>query len=176
MLSAIKNTVVYHVAVKGMKMKRIDDKKVLAPAVAAIYGVQQYVNSSSLEPVTKELVKIRASQINGCAFCLAMHWREALKAGERVDRLAVLDAWRETNWFTDRERAALAWTERLTSGLRDHAGLEQDFAEARSLYSEQEMVDLTMAIIAINSWNIANVGFGASPEPFEPASPHSGAQ
>jgi AhpD family alkylhydroperoxidase len=112
------------------------------------------------------LVKIRASQINGCAFCLSMHTRDALKAGERQDRLAVLTAWRETDWFTARERAALAWGEAVTK--LDHRAVPDDvFEQARAEFSEKELADLTLAVVAINGWNRFNVAFHGEPDAFD---------
>jgi PPOX class probable F420-dependent enzyme len=114
----------------------------------------------SLEHSLLELVKMRASQINGCAYCLAMHARDALQRGERADRLYVLDAWRETDWFTDRERAALAWTEALTT-LTNREVPDAVFAQARAQFSERELSDLTLAVLAIISWNRINVAVEA---------------
>ena len=124
------------------------------------------LSDSSLEPELLELVKMRASQINGCAFCLAMHARDALRGGERADRLFVLDAWREAPWFSDRERAALAWTEALTT-LQNRDVPDDVFEQARAQFSERELADLTMAVVAINSFNRVNVAFRTEPQPFE---------
>jgi len=125
---------------------------------------------SSLEGNLLELVKMRASQINGCAYCLAMHARDALQQGERADRLFVLDAWRETSWFSDRERAALAWTEALTT-LTNREVPDAVFEQVRAKFSERELADLTLAVLAINSWNRINVAFHPPPVPFEITAP-----
>jgi AhpD family alkylhydroperoxidase len=132
--------------------QRINFKQAAPDAYAAMSGLQGYVNTCGLEHSLLELVKTRASQINGCAFCIAMHTTDAVKAGERHERLHLLNARRETDLYTPRERAALAWTEALTV----IAGKEVSDAlydEARKQFSEKELVDLTHAVIAINGWN-----------------------
>jgi AhpD family alkylhydroperoxidase len=130
-----------------------------------MYALERYVRTTGLEKPLLELVKIRASQINGCAFCLAMHVRDARKAGEREDRIAVLAAWRETGWFNARERAALAWAEAVTT-LEGREVPDAVFAQAREQFSEQELADLTLAVIAINGWNRFNIAFHGEPEAF----------
>lgn len=145
---------------------RLADQKVAAPLQRAIFGVQQLADSGSIEKSLRELIKIRASQINGCAYCLAMHWKDALSMGERIDRLVTLVAWREADWFTPRERAALIWTEALTN-LPDHGATDDVYDALREHFSEEEMVDLTTNIIAINSWNRLAVGFSTRPTPFD---------
>ena len=149
----------------GQHAYRLRDHALNLPVQRAILGIQHLADSGSIEHELRELVKIRASQINGCAYCLAMHWRDALKAGERVDRLSTLTAWREADWFTPRERAALAWTEALTN-LPAHGVHDALYNACREVFSEQEMVDLTVNIVAINSWNRLAVGFSARPEAF----------
>jgi AhpD family alkylhydroperoxidase len=124
------------------------------------------LKESNIEQGILELVEMRASQINGCAYCLAMHSRDALQHGERADRLFVLDAWRETSWFSNRERAALAWTEALTT-LPNREVSDAVVEQARAEFSERELSDLTLAVLAINSWNRINVAFHTQPEPFE---------
>lgn len=150
---------------EGQQNARIADASMLAPARKAIYDLQKFANGGGLEIEIVELVKIRASQINGCAFCLAMHWRDALKAGLRPDKLATLEAWQETGWYTPRERAALAWTEALTR-LERHEVSDDLYEACREHFGEQEMIDLTVAIITINSWNRLSVAFGTQPEAF----------
>lgn len=145
---------------------RLSDQAASAPLQRAIFGVQQLANSGSIEKSLQELIKIRASQINGCAYCLAMHWKDALTQGERIDRLSTLVAWREADWFTPRERAALAWTEALTN-LPEHGVTDDLYDAVREVFSEQEMIDLSTNIIAINSWNRLAVGFSTRPTPFD---------
>jgi AhpD family alkylhydroperoxidase len=113
-----------------------------------------------LEESLMELVKIRASQINGCAFCLHMHTTAARKQGESEERLYLLDAWRESPFYTPRERAALAWTEALTLVSETHAP-DDVYQELRVHFTEQEQVTLTLLIVAINGWNRIQVGFRA---------------
>ena len=117
------------------------------------------IAASSLEPALTELVKIRASQINGCANCLHMHTADTLKAGERVERVVLLDAWRESAMYSPRERAALAWTEALTHIANAHPS-DADYDALTAVFSEAEIVYLTVLITAINSWNRIAVGFG----------------
>jgi AhpD family alkylhydroperoxidase len=118
------------------------------------------LTAAGLEHALIELVKIRASQINGCANCLHMHTADARKAGEREERIYLLDAWRESQMYTPRERAALAWTEALTR-LPDTGAPDEDFVALKAVFSEAEIVWLTMLVAAINSWNRIAVGFRA---------------
>lgn len=130
-------------------------------AYQALAGLDRYVNDdSSIEKSLRELVKLRASQVNGCAFCIDMHWKDAREAGETEQRLALLSAWREAPQFTDRERAALAWTEALTLISQTHAP-DEVYAEVRAHFSEQETADLTLAIATINAWNRMSIGMRA---------------
>ena len=113
---------------------------------------------AGLEPRLFELVKIRASQMNGCAYCLDMHTKNARLAGETEQRIYALNAWRETPFFTDRERAALAWAEAITLISVNHVS-DQEFESARAEFSEEELVKLTLAIITINGWNRLAIAF-----------------
>jgi AhpD family alkylhydroperoxidase len=144
---------------------RLSDKTSLQGAYQQMSALERYVRTTGLEKPLLELVKIRASQINGCAFCLAMHTRDARKAGEREDRIAVLPAWRETDWFSPRERAALAWAEAVTT-LEKREVPDEVFAQAREQFGEKELADLTLAVVAINGWNRFNVAFHGEPEAF----------
>jgi AhpD family alkylhydroperoxidase len=141
---------------------RIDTTHVSPDAYKAMLGLQSYVDATGLEKSLRELVNIRASQINGCAFCLHMHLRDARKAGEAQERLDLIGAWREAPVFTARERAALAWTEAVTLVADTH--VPDDVCEAaQTEFSEQELVNLTMAVVAINGWNRLMVAFRISP-------------
>lgn len=144
---------------------RIADRSVLNGAVQQLLGVSGYVRESGLGVNLIELISMRASQINGCAFCLALHAKTLREAGAREDRLAVLAAWRETDWFTERERAALAWTEAVTT-LENREVPDDVYAQARAEFSEQELADLTLAVVAINGWNRLNIAFHNPPVPF----------
>jgi AhpD family alkylhydroperoxidase len=128
----------------------------------AMSGLQHYVNECGLEASLLGLVTVRASQINGCAFCLAMHAREARKHGETDDRMHLLNAWRETPIYTPRERAALAWTEAVTR-IADHQVTDELYAEARRHFTEKELADLTFALVVINGWNRLMIAFERPP-------------
>ena len=141
---------------------RLNYRKASSIAVPAMLALQQAVNRSGLEPSLQELVKLRASQINNCAFCMDMHFREARQKGEREERLVLLSAWEELDSFTPRERAALRWTEALTR-LASGRVSDEVFAEAREQFSEEELTSLTLAIVAINGWNRFSVGFRMPP-------------
>ena len=120
--------------------------------------MEKYLHECGIEESLIHLVKMRASQINGCSYCLDMHSRDARKLGETEQRLYVLDAWRETELFTARERAALAWTEALTLISRTHAP-DSVYAEARAQFSDAELANLSLLIGTINTWNRIAIGF-----------------
>ena len=120
----------------------------------------QELVKDSLEPSLMELIKIRASQINGCAFCLHMHALEARQQGETEERLYLLDAWRESPLYSERERAALAWTEALTLVADSHAP-DEVYEQVRAHFTEEEQVQLTLLIVTINGWNRIQVAFRA---------------
>ena len=141
---------------------RIDTARVRPDAYKAMTALQSYVDGSSVEQSVRLLLAIRASQINGCAFCLHMHMRDARKAGETQERLEVVSAWREAPLFTDRERAALAWAEAVTLVANSHVP-DEVYEAARAEFTEQELVDLTMAAVAINGWNRLMVAFRIPP-------------
>lgn len=142
--------------------QRLDWYKAAPDAYKAMAGLEAYLARTELEPAVKELVKIRASQLNGCAFCLDMHTADARKHGESDRRIAVLPAWREVTWFNARERAALGWTEVLTR-LTHGAPSEADFAAVREVFNDKEIADLTLLVAAINAWNRFGVGFAMQP-------------
>ncbi|GAA4342710.1 carboxymuconolactone decarboxylase family protein [Pigmentiphaga soli] len=137
---------------------RIDPYAAAPAAIRAMMALSAHAEKSGLERSLLELVKTRASQINGCAFCLHMHARDARAAGESETRLYLLDAWRESTLYTPRERAALAWTEALTLIAQTHAP-DEDYDELARHFSEAEQVELTIAIVTINAWNRIAVGF-----------------
>jgi AhpD family alkylhydroperoxidase len=141
---------------------RIDYTKVSQNAMKAMYALQGAVNASGLEPTLQELIKLRVSQINGCAYCIDMHFREATAKGEKPERLYLLDAWRESPVYTDRERAALAWAESVTLVSQTHVP-DDVFQEARAHFDESELVNLTLAVVAINGWNRFSIGFRVPP-------------
>ena len=130
----------------------------LSPAgYGALVAVEKYIAESGLEPKLVHLVKMRASQINGCAYCLDMHSHDARKVGETEQRLYVLDAWRESELYSPRERAALEWTESLTRVAETHAP-DEDFAALRPHFSDREIIDLSILIGMINLWNRLSIG------------------
>jgi AhpD family alkylhydroperoxidase len=137
---------------------------------AALIGLQRQVEASGLEHSTLELVKIRASQINGCAYCLDMHTKDARALGETEQRLYALCAWRETPFFTDRERAALEWTEAVTQVASSHVP-DSVYEVVAPHFSESELVALTFAVVTINAWNRLAISFRAVPGSY--VSPHA---
>ena len=152
--------------------QRIDITKISPGAYRAMAGLEQYIHSTSLEPGLVHLLKFRASQINGCAYCLDMHSKDARALGETEQRLYGLDAWREAPYYTDRERAALAWIEALTLIREGH--VEDDvFEAARKVFSEQELVDLSMVAVTINGWNRIAIAFRAEPGSYQPHQQHA---
>jgi AhpD family alkylhydroperoxidase len=147
---------------------RLDPRKAVPEAMEAMSSLHGYVRNCGLDHKLLELVKLRASQINGCAWCMDMHSKELRAAGEDEQRLHLLSAWRECPFYNQRERAALAWTEALT--LLGERGVSDDVFEfARSQFSEQELVKLSLAIVAINGANRINIAFRTVPGSYRPA-------
>jgi AhpD family alkylhydroperoxidase len=147
---------------------RIDFYKAAPEGLNAMRGLEHYVNQSSgLEPSLRELIKVRASQINGCAYCIDMHTKDARAAGETEQRLYALNAWRETPFFSERERAALEWTEAITLIADSHVP-EELFFRVRQYFGEAELVNLTLAIVTINGWNRLAIAFRSVPGTYEP--------
>jgi AhpD family alkylhydroperoxidase len=145
---------------------RIDYTSVAPEALKAMYGLESYVRRSGLETSLIELIKLRASQINGCAFCIDMHTKDARAHGESEQRLYLLSAWREAPFYTDRERAALEWTEAVTLVADGHVP-DDVYERVREQFSEKEIVNLTMAVVAINSWNRLAISFRTVPGSYE---------
>jgi AhpD family alkylhydroperoxidase len=139
-------------------MERLRYPEASPEAVAAVRGVEAYIRASGLETSLIELVKMRASQINGCAFCLDMHSRAARKAGESEQRLYLLDAWEECALYTPREQAALAWTEAVTR-IAETKAPDAAYEAVRAQFTDKEMVDLTTLIGLINLWNRLAIAF-----------------
>jgi AhpD family alkylhydroperoxidase len=137
---------------------RIDLARVSPAAMRAQFGLEAYVRGSGLDRTMLELVKLRASYLNGCAYCVDMHTKDARAAGETEQRLHAVPVWRETPFYTDRERAALLWAEVVTEVGR--AGVPDDvFAAVRAHFDEEELVSLTLAVVAINGWNRLAIAF-----------------
>ena len=141
---------------------RLDVRKVSPDLFKAMASLQNYVDASGLERKLLDLAEIRASQINGCAYCIVMHTNDARKHGESDEWMHLLNAWREAPVYSARERAALAWTEAVTMVSDSHVP-DDVYGEARRHFSEKELVDLTAAVIAINAWNRAAIAFRATP-------------
>ncbi|HEY1066171.1 MAG TPA: carboxymuconolactone decarboxylase family protein [Pirellulales bacterium] len=146
---------------------RLDYAQASPEATKAMYALQGYVNKCSIEHSLQELVKIRASQINGCAFCLDMHTKDARSQGETEQRIYLLNAWREAPFYTPRERAALAWTEAVTM-IREGVS-DEVFAEVREQFNDKELADLTLVVTAINAWNRVAISFHTVPGSYQPA-------
>ena len=151
---------------------RLDYNKAAPGALRAMYGLQKYVEESGLEQSLLELVKTRASQINGCAYCIDMHTKDARAHGETEQRLYALNAWRETPFYTERERAALAWTEAVTLITQGHVP-DEIFEQARAQFSDEELSNLTLAVVAINGWNRLAIAFRAVPGTYQPQTIHT---
>jgi AhpD family alkylhydroperoxidase len=150
-----------------MKM-RIDWLKAAPQVAQALFGLQKAVNESGLEHPLLELVKMRASQLNGCAYCLDMHAKDARAAGETEQRLYLLNAWREAgNLYSERERAALAWTEALTLVTEGHVP-DEVYELAHAQFNDAELAKLTLAVIAINGWNRLNIAFRTPAGDYQP--------
>lgn len=130
---------------------RINIQKVEPAAYQAMFGLEKYLSTSKLDPILLELIKMRTSQINGCAFCLNMHSADARKKGETEQRLYVLPAWRETKLFTEKEQAVLALTEEVTL-ISNHVS-DATYNKAASLFDANELAQIIMAIVTINAWN-----------------------
>jgi AhpD family alkylhydroperoxidase len=151
--------------------ERIDYSKVTPEGYRAMSGLERYVRGSGLEPSLLELVKLRASQINGCAYCIDMHWKDARARGESEQRLYGLMAWRESPYYTERERAALAWTEAVTLIADSHVPGEL-YEEVRQSFNETELANLTFALVAINGWNRLAISLRTEPGTYQPTRHH----
>ena len=137
-------------------------------AVKPLFALVKYLQTSSIERPLIELVLMRASQLNGCAYCLDMHSKDARAAGETEQRLYVLQAWREAPFYSDRERAALAWCEAVTRLDPVHGVPDEVYEQARAQFSEKELGDLNMAVILINAWNRIAIPFQSMPGSYQP--------
>ena len=143
-------------------------------AMKSMLGLSAYLSKSGLEKKLLELVDFRVSQINGCAYCLDMHSKDLRAAGETEQRLYLLSAWRESPFYTERERAALEWAEAVTLVAESRVP-DEVYEQARAQFTEEELVNLTLAVVAINGWNRFNVAFRTEPGGYQPASAHAAA-
>ncbi|HEX4055064.1 MAG TPA: carboxymuconolactone decarboxylase family protein [Tepidisphaeraceae bacterium] len=152
-------------------MQRINYAKLSPQAIHAMRAIEQFVRQCGLENSLLELVRLRASQINGCAYCIDMHTKDARAAGESEQRLYSLSVWRETPFYSERERAAMAWTEAVTLVSENHVP-DEIYESVRRQFSEIEMVNLTMAIVAINGWNRLAISFRIEPGTYQVPQSH----
>ena len=146
---------------------RIDLSRYAHDAYKAMLGLEKYLASSSIEKPLRELVKLRASQINGCAYCIDMHSKDAREAGETEQRLYCLQAWRECPFYTERERAALEWTEAVTLLTVGHVP-DEVFERVSRQFQGKDLADLNFAVVAINAWNRIAVPFRSVPGNYRP--------
>ncbi len=147
------------------------DRKVAPGAYQAMLGLETYLHQSGLEPPLLHLIKLRASQINGCAYCIDMHWKDLRASGENEQRLYGLDAWQESPYYSDRERAALSWTEAVTRVADSHVP-DEVYEQIRPHFTEKELADLTLAIATINAWNRLAIAFRSEPGKYQPTTVH----
>src|SRR5262245_8891169 len=147
---------------------RINYTQSAGGGVRAMLGLEEYLHDCSLEEGLLHLTKLRASQINGCAYCLDMHWKDLRAIGESEQRLYSLDAWEESPFYTDRERAALAWTEAVTRVAEGHVP-DEVYETVRRHFNEKELADLTLAVATINAWNRLSIAGRATPGTYQPA-------
>ena len=150
---------------------RFDYDKAAPGVYKAMTGVEQYLENCGLEESLLHLIRLRASQINGCAYCLDMHWKDLRAIGEQEQRLYSLDAWRECPYYTERERAALAWTEAVTLIAKGHVP-DTVYEEAHAYFSEKELSDLTLAVTVINTWNRLSIAARTVPGAYRAAKTH----
>ena len=141
-------------------------------AFRAMLGLGQYLHECGLEESLINLIYLRASQINGCAYCLDMHWKDLRASGESEQRLYGLNAWRESSFYTNRERAALEWTEAVTLITHGHVP-EEVYEDVHRHFNDKELSDLTLAVATINAWNRLNIAARIVPGSYQPGKPHS---
>jgi AhpD family alkylhydroperoxidase len=147
--------------------ERIDYLKVSTGAYHTLLELEKYLHECGLQEPLLNLVKLRASQINGCAYCLDMHWKDLRALGESEQRLYSLDAWNESPYYSDRERAALAWTEAVTRVSETHVP-DEVYEESKKHFSEKELADLTLAVATINMWNRLAIAGRSTPGIYQP--------
>ena len=147
---------------------RIDYLKSARGAYHAMLGIEHYLQQCGLEESLQNLIKLRVSQINGCAYCIDMHWKDLRAAGEAEQRLYGLDAWEESSYYTERERAALTWAESVTNIQEGHVP-DGVFERVKEFFNDKELADLTLAVTAINSWNRLSIAARTVPGTYQPA-------
>lgn len=149
--------------------ERLNFFEVDSRALKSLYGLEVHLAKCGLDATLLHLVKLRVSQINGCAYCLDMHSKDLRAAGDPEQRLHVLSGWREAPFYSERERAALAWAEAVTLVTEGHVP-DDVYEQARTLFNETELVNLTLAVVAINAWNRLNIAFRTVPGTYQPGS------
>jgi AhpD family alkylhydroperoxidase len=147
---------------------RLNYMRVAPDAFRAMRGLEEYLHRCGLDERLLHLIKLRASQINGCAYCLDMHWKDLRAIGETEQRMYSLDAWEESPYYNDRERAALTWTEAVTRVSEGHVP-DEVYQRVRKHFSEKELADLTVAVATINAWNRLSIAGRATPGTYQPA-------
>jgi AhpD family alkylhydroperoxidase len=150
---------------------RLDYQHASPEAAKAMFQLEHVVRNSGLDPQLLELIRIRASQMNGCAYCIDMHTKDARRRGETEQRIYALSAWAEAPFYTEKERAVLAWTEALTNIQQGHAP-DEVYEEVARHFAERELMNLTLAITTINAWNRIALGFRIVPGSYQPSTPH----
>ncbi len=145
---------------------RLDYLKVGHGILEAMLGLERYLHQCGLDPGLLELIKLRASQINGCAYCIDMHWKDARARGESEQRLYGLAAWEESPYYTERERAAFAWTEAVTKVREGHVP-DAVYEQVRRHFGDKELADLTLAVCAINAWNRLSIAARTVPGKYQ---------
>jgi AhpD family alkylhydroperoxidase len=146
---------------------RIEYAKFAPEVIRSLYAIERYLHESGIDIKLLHMIKLRVSQINGCAFCIDMHWKDARAAGETEQRLYGLDAWRESPFYTERERAAFEWAESITLVSQSHVP-DDVFERLRTQFTEKEIVDLTYVAAMINLWNRVAIPFRAVPGQYQP--------
>lgn len=146
--------------------QRIDYQKIAPNAIHGLIQIEKYLQETGMDPKIYELVKLRASQINGCAYCIDMHTKDARAGGETEQRLYSVSVWREAPYYTEKEKAALEWTEAL-SLISENEVSDEIYKSVRKEYNEKDLVDLTMVIVAINSWNRLAISFRTEPGTYQ---------
>lgn len=152
-------------------MKQRIDLKAAPGVYQAMQGLERYLHQSGLDITLLHLVKVRVSQVNGCAYCIDMHWKDSRALGETEQRLYGLDAWEESPYYSDRERAALAWTDAVTRVAETHVP-DEVYERVRQHFTEKELADLTLAVATINAWNRLAIASRAEPGQYQPAKVH----
>jgi len=153
---------------------RIERHDVNPAAYRAMLGLEHYLATCGLDKKLLDLIRFRVSQMNGCAYCLDMHWKDLRAEGETEQRMYSLDAWRESPYYSEPERAALAWAEAVTQVAETHVP-DAVYEQARRQFDAQQLADLTLAVVAINGWNRLNIAFRTAPGTYEVPQPHAAA-